>query len=373
MATNHKYSVVFFIHSIDAPGGSEVATRRWAKELTKLGHNVTLVGAQNLRSWIRQMNLLEHHDGLRIIRIPAWQRSEYTYNLFLRVGMTLLLLLLPQTEILHLRSIHASTLYMARIGKRKGLKTLVVPMGSGKYGDLHNHAGRILPEMAKLNQIVCLTEDIRKEVVNWGFPAELTRVISNGVDTNIFKPRSEAQPYSVLFLGQFREEKRLDLLLEAWQRIQRRFPEASLTLIGDTERKPTITELAVQLAINVTISETVPPADIVRHIQQHQILVLPSTSEGMSNALLESMACGLVPVVSDVPGNAAVVTHQHDGLLFEAGSVTDLVEKLSMLLTDQQLVATLSKASRETIVANYSLDSVIAEYVGLYDELLSEW
>ena len=107
-------------------------------------------------------------------------------------------------------------------------------------------------------------------------------------------------------------------------------------------------------------------------MQKADLFVLPSRAEGMSNALLEAMTFGLPVVASDVPGNAHLIQHNVNGLLFESENPEALAKSLSLLLGQASLREKLGKEARRTIDARYSLDSVADQYIKLYRKLLSE-
>jgi len=98
--------------------------------------------------------------------------------------------------------------------------------------------------------------------------------------------------------------------------------------------------------------------------------VLPSSTEGMSNALLEAMAAGSGIVASNIPGNAQLITDSINGLLVPPSDVASLSLALNRLLMDSALTAKLGKAAKQSAIENYSIDSVAERYINLYTKLL---
>ena len=102
------------------------------------------------------------------------------------------------------------------------------------------------------------------------------------------------------------------------------------------------------------------------------VLIFPSTREGLPNVVLEAMASGLPCVVSRLPGvTDSLVTDGVDGMLVEPGDRAGFGDALREVLTDPAKRARLGAAARLT-AARYSLASIADRYVELYRGLLVE-
>lgn len=153
--------------------------------------------------------------------------------------------------------------------------------------------------------------------------------------------------------------------------IQADFPGARLTLVGGGERSEAYERKAGEMGVRAQFLPILPPEGVLEQLRQHAIFIMSGVSEGMSNALLEAMAAGLAPVVSDTPGNRALVTPGVNGLTYESESADALANALRQLFEDSELTQRLGRAARETVVRDYSLDSVIDRYESLYRKLLN--
>jgi|GEM_PF-2980989 len=100
------------------------------------------------------------------------------------------------------------------------------------------------------------------------------------------------------------------------------------------------------------------------------VFALPSSSEGVSNALLEALAVWLAPVVSRVEGNTDVVVHEVSGLIVESGGAEDLGRQMRRLLVDGDLRQRLQRGALRTINERCASSRVAAACVTMYDELL---
>jgi glycosyltransferase involved in cell wall biosynthesis len=364
--------IAFFAHQIDAIGGAEVGTRRLANQLKARGHDITLISTQAISQWrARGGQIAAQEGGLRIIRLPVWQRSVRVYARMLALEALALPILLRGQQVLHIRKLDESALTLAKAARRAGVKTICVPMASGAYGDVATFPPDLPHEPQWFDWVSALTTAVREEVIAWGMPPERVGVIPNGVDVNVFRP-PDMYPQGVIFVGQFRPEKRVDLLLDAWATLQADFPDVPFTLVGGGIHFQKYADLAAERDIRARFVPNLPTPQVVEMLQQHAIFVMSGVSEGMSNALLEAMAVGLAPVVSDTPGNRAVIVPEVNGLCYAPDSADALAAALRRLLTDSDLRTRLGAAARATILERFTLDAVAAQYEALYKQLIGE-
>jgi glycosyltransferase involved in cell wall biosynthesis len=101
------------------------------------------------------------------------------------------------------------------------------------------------------------------------------------------------------------------------------------------------------------------------------ISVLPSHSEGLSNALLESMAAGVPVVATDVGGTAEALGHEETGLLIPAKQPQAIAAAVGRLLRSPALANRLGRTGRQRIEDRFSFHRLIANTEALYARLLS--
>ncbi len=99
--------------------------------------------------------------------------------------------------------------------------------------------------------------------------------------------------------------------------------------------------------------------------------VLCSETEGLSNAILEYMGCGLPVVATAVGGNVDLVRDGANGFLYPVGDVAALADRLGRLLRDPALRERMGRASRARFEAEFGIDRMVSETVALWDRLLS--
>jgi len=98
--------------------------------------------------------------------------------------------------------------------------------------------------------------------------------------------------------------------------------------------------------------------------------VLPSLAEGVSNTILEAMACGLPVIATDVGGNAELVQHGQTGLVIPPDDVQALAQALCSMASQPQEARRLGAAGRAAVEQRFSLQAMVAAYQQLYDQSL---
>ena len=111
--------------------------------------------------------------------------------------------------------------------------------------------------------------------------------------------------------------------------------------------------------------------DLPGLIKGHHILLFPSLSEGFPLAVPEAMACGLAPVVTNVPGATEIVMHKENGILFPARDSQAIEQTLEQLICDRVLLNTLRQNAHATAQA-YSWMQIAQTRLLLYENALKK-
>ena len=137
-----------------------------------------------------------------------------------------------------------------------------------------------------------------------GVPIDDVTVIRNGIDRNVFfperTPRERIGPARLGAVGRLELEKGLDVLLAAMPEIAASRP-VELTVVGDGPERPALQRMADGLPV-VFAGHMGAPSDVADFLRSLDVFIMPSRREGLPNALLEALACGVPAVVTDVPG-----------------------------------------------------------------------
>jgi sugar transferase (PEP-CTERM/EpsH1 system associated) len=230
-----------------------------------------------------------------------------------------------------------------------------------------------------VNCFVTVSEDIRDWLIrSVRIKPEKIKKIVNGVDTRRFcnkdagvlLERCPPQDEIVIgTVGRMDPIKRYDLLLRAFDHIDHNRYKLKLIMVGDGPQSSKLRSIAGQLSHADRIVFAGATADVVDQYHQMDIFVLPSENEGISNTILEAMACGLPIVATAVGGNPELVIHGETGMLIPAGSAEAIYQALSVYLENPNNLTLHGVQARKRVENWFSLDRMVKEYETLYREL----
>lgn len=231
--------------------------------------------------------------------------------------------------------------------------------------------GFLLRQTPRADRLICVCSQSAGEALQAGFLPEQVLQIPNGVDSSYFKPLPRAEgPLTVVFVGRLDRMKGVQVLLEAFKQLSDAGVAAHLAIIGDGPDREKLTKLARDTGRADSIRFCGETADIRPHLQQATLFVLPSFSEGLSNVLLEAMACGLPVVATRVGGTVDLVQDGVNGILVEPDNAGQLYQAMKKILQNKDLAKALGVQARKTAVEKFSLESVTEQYVSLYQALV---
>jgi L-malate glycosyltransferase len=196
-------------------------------------------------------------------------------------------------------------------------------------------------------------------------------VIPNIIDRDrfSFRLREPVHP-RLLSTRNFEPLYNVACTLRAFQRIQRRFPEATLTLVGGGSQERQLRGLMDELGLNgVTFAGRVAPQDIWHFYAEHDIYVQTPDIDNMPSSVLEAFASGLAVVSTEAGGVPAMLTDGVHGLLAPLNDDAQVAEQVTRLVDDQSL-------ARRLVLAAYAAtdalvwDRVRDQWVTVYRELL---
>jgi glycosyltransferase involved in cell wall biosynthesis len=203
-----------------------------------------------------------------------------------------------------------------------------------------------------------------KELAQSACPGQEIDVIGNGVDLQEFCPADENKKevggkIRLISVGRLIERKGYRYLIEALKDL----PDVDLQLIGEGNLRKELEELAFKYGIPVQFLGNISHQHLPRYLLQADIFVLPSLNEGMSNSVLEAMACGLPVITTDTGGSKELV--QGNGFLVKKGDAQDLRRAIEIFIRDKSLIGVMGKKSREN-AEKMSWRGVVAAYSELY-------
>ncbi|MCK5854343.1 MAG: glycosyltransferase [Sulfurovaceae bacterium] len=215
------------------------------------------------------------------------------------------------------------------------------------------------------NQVICQSSYMRDDLIKaFNLPKEKMVVINNPVDIDkierlsMEKMSREFNPdvTNILAVGALREEKRFDLLLEAFALLGDNY---SLTIVGEGEKEQELKALSSELNIEKSVFFEGQQSNPYNYMKNADVLVLTSAFEGFPNVLLESNSCGTSVIAFNAPGGIAeIVQEGFNGHLVPFGSV----EKMARTILSFNKKIFNETKIKEHIKNKYALNSIIEKY-----------
>ncbi|WP_137938922.1 TIGR03088 family PEP-CTERM/XrtA system glycosyltransferase [Chitinivorax sp. B] len=231
---------------------------------------------------------------------------------------------------------------------------------------------------------IALSKDLQRYLVERIFvpPSGLSQIY-NGVDDQRFSPAQAGRadvtgsPFNgrddlivIGTVGRLQPVKDQVNLAEAFGRLIARNPQyrsfVRLAIVGDGSLKDKV--VGKLDAAQVLDLAWLPGArhDVPELMRAFDIFVLPSLAEGISNTILEAMACGLPVVATDVGGNGELILHDQTGLLVPKADPAALADTLDRYVTDAVLRRAHGMAGRQRIEQEFSLTKMVERYSDIY-------
>lgn len=287
-------------------------------------------------------------------------------------------------DIIHAHELLSPTTTAVLAKRLMGIPVVAKVLRGGVLGDIaklktrQTGVQRLAAMQRHVNSFITISQEIDQELADLGVPPAQRPFIPNGVDTDRFAPIPAAQRETLrrelglpaglitIFTGRLSPEKRIDQLIAIWPQVRSAQPEASLLLLGTGEQE---TELKQQAGEDVIFQGAVP--DVAPYLQAADLFVLPSATEGLSNALLEAMAASLPVVASNVGGAPDLIAPGVNGRLIAPDAPTDLAQVVITLLGDGLQRAQLGERARQKVLRDYALPTIVDKLCGLYEQLLT--
>ena len=187
-------------------------------------------------------------------------------------------------------------------------------------------------------------------------------VIPNSVDTNLFSPSKERNPFQgdlVLLTGRLIAAKGIKYLVEAVPEVLKEYPETFFVCIGAGNSLPyerRLKELGVSEKNFVFPGYLKERTELIKYYRASSVYLAPTLYENLPIRVLEAMACGVPVVASNVCAIPEAIDDGVNGILVQPGSVDELVDAICCLLSDSNLRRKIGENARKTVLEKFDWD-----------------
>jgi glycosyltransferase involved in cell wall biosynthesis len=212
-----------------------------------------------------------------------------------------------------------------------------------------------------------------------GIPESVISVIPNAVAVPpapaISRPQLLAElslPEDVKlvgYVGRLAKQKQLETLLWGLQVLRQADDKSRMLIIGDGPEREHLEVYAREVECADFVRFLGHREDASSLLHHLDAFWLASSFEGMSNSLMEAMACGVPVIASDIPPNRELIRNGEHGYLVNVGDGVGYAQYTAKLFRETELRQSLANAARIRMEADFSVERMIAAHVQLYDSL----
>jgi glycosyltransferase involved in cell wall biosynthesis len=226
--------------------------------------------------------------------------------------------------------------------------------------------------------VFAVSEQVRRHCIEVDrINPERVQTIYNGLNiadwTSASRPAKAPGEFLVTTVGNIRRVKGHDLFVKAAAAIVPSFTGARFSIAGEVLDQDYFTELQAlvkELKLSNHFQFDGGVTDLGQHLAAADIFVLPSRSEGFSNAIVEAMAASLPVVATNVGGNAEAVEEGVSGFVVPPEDPVALSTAIIKLLANPSLANKMGSAGREIVSERFTTEVMMSRIASAYGDLL---
>ncbi|MEE9442918.1 MAG: glycosyltransferase family 4 protein [candidate division Zixibacteria bacterium] len=319
-------------------GGAEVHLEELLRRIASSGHSVTLLCSNYIGGLSEELV-----EGVRIIRTG----NRYNFNLV--APFHLRRLVKSENYDLFLEDINKIPFYTPLY---LNLPTIIIIphlFSTAVFQEINFILGsyiylaeKPLTRIYRNKQFCVISESTAGDMITRGIPEKNISVIHCGIDRELYNNGKGFHKFeypSVLYLGRIKKYKSVQHLISAFTIVKSKIPNAKLSVIGIGDYLDTLRKQVQELKISdaVDFPGFVSEEKKVENLCRSHIMVYPSLKEGWGLTNIEANSCGTTVIAANTPGLCDSVKHDVSGLLYEYGNISELSDKIIMLLTDENV------------------------------------
>lgn len=210
-------------------------------------------------------------------------------------------------------------------------------------------------------------------VSSYGVPEEKVVVIPDGVDLDRMSaaPHDMKVPKRIATAGNMSRRKGMFDVIDVFQQIHERHPEASLVMMGDGPERKNLEERSSSLGLNGSVEFLghVSHDRVFEEMSKAEVFLFMSTSRGerLPNVVKEAMLCGCVCIVTNTAGIQELIPDDQHGFVVPLEGIQEAVKRIDAIFENPRNVAAIAQEGRERIARCFSLDASVSAYIRLWE------
>ncbi len=228
----------------------------------------------------------------------------------------------------------------------------------------------ILDRIFSYGYSVIVLSQKEKDFLSNKYSLSDVKVLPNSVEIGSVLDRdtsSQIEKLDILYIGRITEDKGVEYMLRAFEVLKLNGKPFTLHFAGIPDKTSKIEMFKKVLGDNFVYHGVVSGDKKRDLLTKTNIFILPSFYEGLPMSMLESMAYGLLPVVTNVGSIDTVVTNEVNGLFIDKKSVESIINKVNWILDNLSEVDKMSFNAQQTIIKYFSAENYILELNNIYN------
>ena len=221
---------------------------------------------------------------------------------------------------------------------------------------------RLALQLAKLDKIAAISPFVKEILVRRGFPQDDIVIVGNGVNLEDYRFSENKSPNSLIYIGRLTKLKRVSSLIEMIPEIKKAFPDVTLHIVGSGPKREKLKRKIKELGLsqNVIMHGYLSEGNKIELLRSCPVYVSNSSFEGFGIPLIEAMATGAVPVVSNIPAHNFVFQGENVGFLVNGKE--EMIERIISLFREESLRAELARNGRKLVEEKWTWKRVAERY-----------
>jgi L-malate glycosyltransferase len=240
----------------------------------------------------------------------------------------------------------------------------------------HHAAYRLMARAP--DKVFAVSEQVRRHCIEVdGIDPKRVQTIYNGLDLADWNAGSRSAERAgesvVATVGNIRRVKGHDVFIRAAASVIEKFPHASFCIAGDVLEPEYFVELQTlvsELKLSDRFHFVGGVTDLRSYLSAAEVFVLPSRSEGFSNAIVEAMAAALPVVATDVGGNAEAVQDGVSGIIVPPEDSDALASAIISLLSDTAKAKGMGAEGKRLAAVRFTTEAMMSQITSVYASLL---